>query len=181
MLFVLPSFVFLIYIILVNVTLKHPNRILISGRDPSLVEGNLSTFLRARKFTFPFPYCPLSSPQLPALGAGRRGNDPFSSEQQLGARRRALWSEEQLFFVVPGSITVRNENEVVGKHHGPLLVPHKNHNSFFAYSAYTTHVSKKTITARRQSTGCLCDRLELAVNRFQQAGAGVDQIIRRNL
>lgn len=61
------------------------------------------------------PSCPSSScllffPHLLVPRVGLGGDNSLSAQEQLRARLRALWSEEQLLFAISGSITVWNDN-----------------------------------------------------------------------
>lgn len=76
---------------------------------------------------------------IPRVGLG--GNNSLSSEQQLWARHWALMSEEQLFFAIPGSITVRNDNVGVERHHELLLILYKIYISFLP----TQHISHSSV------------------------------------
>lgn len=96
----------------------------------------------------PAPPLPASSsfPHLLVPRVGLGGDNSLSAQEQLRARLRALWSEEQLLFAVSGSITVWNDNMGGSRAPwAPLLILYRNHNSCSAYSAYITHVCKTTI------------------------------------
>lgn len=90
--------------------------------------------------------CLLFFPHLLVPRVGLGGDNSPSAQEQLRARLRALWSEEQLLFAISGSITVWNDNmEGRGASRAPPPDSTQEPSFFSAYSAYITRVSKATI------------------------------------